>query len=122
MEAFARREQERAAAELYNYQQRSTLTNADLEQRPVYEWVRVLWLPPSASHVLRLHPAPMDQATLRTHLWVLVRTCLMQVLRRAAQTTRGIARIDLVRPRYHCWQTVTSMISTADPSPCQDLC
>jgi hypothetical protein len=58
-DALARRAQERAAAELYAYQQQAPVQAADLEQRPVYEWV----------------------------------------LRRAAKTTRGIARIDLVRPR-----------------------
>ena len=43
-DALARRAQERAAAELYAYQQQQApVQAADLEQRPVYEWVRVQW-------------------------------------------------------------------------------
>jgi hypothetical protein len=40
-DALARRAQERAAAELYAYQQQAPVQAADLEQRPVYEWVCV---------------------------------------------------------------------------------
>ena len=57
-DALARRAQERAAAELYAYQQQAPVEAADLEQRPVYEWVcvqsysqYVVVLLPSASSI-----------------------------------------------------------------------
>lgn len=40
LDALPQRQQERAAAELYSYKQQSPSREAaDLEQRPVYEWV-----------------------------------------------------------------------------------